>query len=156
MNSGIKKELLIIQFVNAILKSNRISKSRDGIIDLFQGHKLTDTVNEKAKALEERLSNTFKANIDHDNAKWFRSRLNSKIAPMLKRLDDDNIELLSFGYFLMYVNFSDHREKKLSDIFAEYTEPEQYFEVLDMIEEIVHEDVNMYDLARETIKELKG
>lgn len=157
LSSGEKKELLVIQFASGIIKTSMLSERQDGLINLLEGHMLTSVIKDASVALDQRLSATFKNNIDSYSATWFKSKLKSKISPLLHKLDKEKVELLSFSIYLLYRNFSDLRNKSLSDRFKEYEDPQQYFYILDMIDEVRGKEGNdMFDLAVYCIDVLKA
>ncbi len=160
LSRGFMRDLLVCQFAAGLIKTSMMSEKQDGLITLLAGHKYTPLIKDASSAIEERLTAVFKENITRENSSWFRSKLNSKISPLLHKLDNEKVELLSFALYLLYVNFSDNREKVLSDKFKQFIDPQQYFYVLDMVDTVRGTENNisddMYDMAIYCIKELKG
>ena len=156
LTSGEKRELLVIQFAQALLTTSG-TQAQDGIIYLKEGKETTKQIKVLIAPLLLRLQATFRSSIDAENNKWFKSKLNSKIWPLLTDLMLRDVELVSFAISCLYVNFSDNRIQPLSDRFAEYKDAGQYFEILDLIELDDHYPTKeMFLLASDSVTRLKG
>ena len=155
LSRGELKDILVLQFAGALLQVSTIP-DQEGLIYLPNG-KNTQRVKRRAEKMKVRLGDTFAASVTEvSDAKWLKQKLDHKLMPLLRMIKDKDMELYAFSHFLLYVCFSDNRQKPLSDKLKEYAEPEQYLQVIDLVSEIVDFEATMYEEAVKAVKFIKS
>ena len=156
LSSGAKRDLLVVSFAHAMLVTAE-TPNQVGVVSL-PNSKHTQRIRRRAKALRETLHSIYYGNTSKTDHKWFKNKLDSKMLPLLMKIQNNNVELTSFAIYLIYINFNDNRQLKLDDIFEPLLDADKSFDTLDLIEEVLSDDATsaMYEIARYSVPHLKS
>lgn len=161
LSSGAKRELLVIYFVDAVFRV-ALEKEAEGTIPRDRTdnklHKINKRIDRRIMALRDRFHHTANIATDHDVAIWLHGKTKHKVLAALSKVTQYNIQLETFGLYLMYANFCE-RDKPLDPIFAEYNDPNLYFDEIDLMKmtNITEDDEAVaMNVAYTILKDLKG
>ena len=160
LSAGAKKELLVLLFSNAMLKT-ALNPNVDGAIDRPREnkyHKLNAQIDRRIIALSSHIEKMMEEVITPEMAFWLKRKNESTVIKVLDSIKDDEIQLEMLGLYVMFVNFCE-RDKKIDPIFQSFTNCDLYFDEIDLLKKTdLTEDVEaeMMKLAYVIIGELKG
>ena len=149
-----KKDLLVVTLCNSMLKiANTPSEDGSVRVNLYE-QRVRDDI---AKIIEI-LSKSLAISVGKEDAKYMQRKLHERVAPLLKKIGNLQVELNSLAIYLLYFNFLDLRRVKVDEVFTPILEIESFiFETLDFISESVQNSCDeMYDLADQCIQFLKS
>lgn len=149
-----KKDLLVVTLCNSMLTiANAPSEDGSVKVNLHQEKLLNDI-----QRITDILSKSLAISVNKEDARYMQKKLKERVAPLLKKIGNLNIELNSLAIYLIYFNFLDLRSVKVDEVFAPILEMESFiFDTLDLISESVQSSCDeMYELADQCVKFLKS
>ena len=142
-----KKDLLVVTLCNSMLKiANTPSEDGSVRVNLYE-QRVRDDI---AKIIEI-LSKSLAISVGKEDAKYMQRKLHERVAPLLKKIGNLQVELNSLAIYLLYFNFLDLRRVKVDEVFTPILEIENFIS-----ESVQNSCDEMYDLADQCIQFLKS
>ena len=164
ISSGAKRDLLVLQFVTALLtisKTYEVFNDEDlKVRDVKADYHLNKRIDRATLKLQERMKSTIQHIIRREGfelSKWLKAHLESKVMPALKSIVAKTINLEMLALWVAFVCFSE-RDKALMPEFKEYANAEQYFRIIEMIggTDVARLEGELFEEAYTVVAILKG
>lgn len=149
-----KKDLLVVTLCNSILGVANMPYEDGSVKVNLHKQKLVNDIQKITDILSKSLAIT----ISQEDGEYMQKKLRERVAPLLKKIGNLNVELNSLAIYLIYFNFLDLRRVKVDEIFTPILEMESFiFDTLDLLSESVQNSCDeMYKLADQCILFLKS
>lgn len=121
-------------------------------------HKLNNRIDRRLQTLIEIMKATIDEAMSKEASLYLQKRTKTKIAQLLHTFKNDDVQLETLGFYIMFVNFCE-RNKKLDDVFKKYTNSDLYFDNIDLLKKAnLSENVEseMMRIAYDCVSFLKG
>lgn len=152
LSSGAKKELLVLFFAKSLIKVSREFKDESLIVrDMANKyHRENKKYEKQIMSLMDKVEATIDLAMDNEVGIWLKSKTNSTISYLLKKIADEKVQLDILALYIMYVNFCERNDKKLDSLFEQFTDSKVYFDNIDLLLKVgIKEDdeAEMFNLA---------
>lgn len=164
LSSGAKRDLLVLQFVTALLtisKTEEVLNDEDlKVRDVKADYHLNKRIDRATLKLQERMQSTIEHLIKREGmelSKWLKAHLESKVMPALKSIVAKTINLEMLALWVAFVCFSE-RDKTLLPEFKEYEDANQYFRIIELMgrTEVARLEGELFEEAYKVVAILKG
>lgn len=154
LSSGMKKDLLVVTLCNSMLKIANTPNAQGSVQVGLYREKLASDIEKIIRILSKSLA----IDVSQEDSRYMQKKLQEKVAPLLQKIGNLNVEMNSLAIYLLYFNFLDLRKLKVDEIFTPILEMESFiFETLDLLCASVQSSCDeMYELADQCITFLKS
>lgn len=160
LSSGAKKELLVLFFAKSLIKVSMEFEDESLTVrdKANKYHRENKKYEKQIMSLMDKVEATIDLAMDNEVGIWLKSKTNSTVSYLLKKIGNERVQLDILALYIMYVNFCERKDKKLDDLFEPFTDSKMYFDNIDLLLKVgINEDdeVEMFNLAYFCLEILK-